>query len=225
MRNLPSLDLVILSYNRKELVQRAIRSALSVRATWLNLRVVVVDDGSTDGTMSALSHFGTSINVFRLDNNCGPGAASAFALQHVQSEFFARVDSDDFISSNFANCLLPPLLYNNQLKLASCDYLEVDEWESVVRIVDLSDPQSLENFGAGMIFRTTAVLEAGGYTEELRFREDLDLHLRLGLSNRERFHYPVPLYRRKVHEGNLSQDENHDREKGRIIEEFRNRQS
>jgi GT2 family glycosyltransferase len=188
------------------MVERAIRSALSCEAEGIISEVLVVDDCSSDDTQEKLKHFGDRIKYLKTPKNLGAGGASDFALGEISSQYYARLDSDDFVSRHFVSSLIMVLEQNPSIAIASCDYLLVDSYENPISVSDLSDFNELQNFGAGMVFRTDLVKSAGGYNPELRYGEDLDLHLRLATLGAQRFHYPVALYRRKIHDGNLSSD-------------------
>jgi glycosyltransferase involved in cell wall biosynthesis len=53
------VSVIIPTYNRATTVGRAVQSALA--QTYRNLEIIVVDDGSTDGTAEALRRFGQQI--------------------------------------------------------------------------------------------------------------------------------------------------------------------
>lgn len=201
------------------MVQRAIRSVLNAERTGIEARILVVDDGSTDGTEESLMHLGDLIHYERLEQNSGVGVASQVALDMVEAEFFVRLDSDDFLGKHFLSTMVPILNWNSHVGLVTCDFMEVDEYENQIRRLDLSQDNALFDFGAGMVFRSEIVRQAGGYNRDLRHREDLDLHKRLLDIGNVRHHVPVPLYRRKIHCGNISHLPEHAAAKKRIENE------
>ena len=84
---------LIPTYNRKEYVIRAIESMLAQTAPVDE--VIVVDDGSTDGTAEALSsRYGSRVRVVR-QQNMGVSAARRRAIDEAQGEWIAFLDSDD----------------------------------------------------------------------------------------------------------------------------------
>lgn len=210
------VDVLILTFNRKEMVQRAIRSVLNSEKTGIEVQVTVIDDGSTDGTEQALHHLGGLIRYEKLEKNVGVGEASQIALNMTQAEFFVRLDSDDYLSRHFLSTCVPILDWNSDIDFVSCDFMAVDAYENQIGRIDLSGEEQLLDYGAGMVFRTELVKSAGGYTKGLRHREDFDLHSRLRKLNAVRYHMPVPLYRRRLHEGNISAEPEHNIEKLRL---------
>lgn len=83
--------------NRARLVVRAIDSALA--QTYVNLDVVVVDDGSTDDTWSVLQAYRADprIRLIRLDRNRGVTAAKNAGLAAIEggTSYAGILDSDD----------------------------------------------------------------------------------------------------------------------------------
>jgi len=88
---LPSVSVVITTYNRSELLPRAIESALNAGT---DLEVIVVDDCSTDDTPEVCAHI-PGIRYVRLDANRGLANARNVGIAESSSEFIALLDDDD----------------------------------------------------------------------------------------------------------------------------------
>ena len=198
------ISVVILTHNRAEMIGRALRSIFSSHITHFSHEVIVLDDGSTDETEEVLHQFRHKISILRNQVNLGVGQSSQIALEASTGEFFVRVDSDDFISSDFLQTLLMPIKHRQEIGLVTCDHLLVNDKEQPQGVETLEDKEEYMNYGAGMVFRKSEIVKVGGYDTTLRFGEDLDLHMRLSNSGVVRFHYPVPLYRRRIHAANMS---------------------
>ena len=88
----PAISVVVPTYNRARLLPRALESALP------QLRpgdeVIVVDDGSTDGTEAVLAPYRGRIRYVRTANR-GAGAARNRGVQEAQCPLVAFLDSDD----------------------------------------------------------------------------------------------------------------------------------
>jgi glycosyltransferase involved in cell wall biosynthesis len=85
-------SVVIPTYNRADLLARTIVSVWQQRFT--DYEVVVVDDGSNDGTEAYLQALGNKVRVISQDN-CGPGAARNTGVQAARGDYIALLDSDD----------------------------------------------------------------------------------------------------------------------------------
>jgi CTP:molybdopterin cytidylyltransferase MocA len=86
-------SVVVSTYNREEIVRRCVNSCLAQDHP--SFEVVVVDDGSSDGTVSALKSLGdTRLKVVSHAVNQGMSAARATGVAHAQGEWILIVDSD-----------------------------------------------------------------------------------------------------------------------------------
>jgi glycosyltransferase involved in cell wall biosynthesis len=87
-----AVSAVIPTYNRERLIPRAIRSALGALSP--GDEVVVVDDGSTDGTAAVVEAFGPPVHLLRLPHG-GAGAARNAGFALARGPLVAFLDSDD----------------------------------------------------------------------------------------------------------------------------------
>ncbi len=95
MATVPSVSVIIPTYNRKELVPRAVDSILA--QTVQDFEIIIVDDGSTDGTETEIKrrYSDTRIRYDRLEKNSGVHAARNRGLDLAQGEYVVLLDSDD----------------------------------------------------------------------------------------------------------------------------------
>lgn len=85
-------SVVIPTYNRVDLLPQAIASVRAQRVT--DYEIVVVDDGSQDGTREYVQGLGPQIRYLRQENR-GPGAARNAGVRAARGEYVAFLDSDD----------------------------------------------------------------------------------------------------------------------------------
>lgn len=105
------LSILMPVYNERERVERAIAEVLGTELP-TDFELVVVDDGSTDGTREILrgGDWDGRVRLFEHDRNQGKGAAVQTALGHAEGEFAAIFDADlEYDAADLA-LLLPPLL-------------------------------------------------------------------------------------------------------------------
>jgi len=100
-------------FNERHSVQAAINRVLRVEPDQAGgLELIVVDDGSTDGTSELLDEVAwpTNVHVFHQDRNRGKGAAVRRALEHARGEYSTVLDADlEYDPANIPS-LLEPLL-------------------------------------------------------------------------------------------------------------------
>jgi glycosyltransferase involved in cell wall biosynthesis len=107
-----SLTILMPVYNERSTVERAINDALKAELPVESRQLVLIDDGSTDGTRELLSGTTWPDNVTLVlhEKNRGKGAALQTGLQHATGDFSAILDADlEYRASDLAP-LLQPLL-------------------------------------------------------------------------------------------------------------------
>jgi glycosyltransferase involved in cell wall biosynthesis len=90
---LPLVSVIIPTYNRSSLVLEAVESVF--KQTYLNFELIVVDDGSIDGTAEVLSPYKDRF-VYAFQNNQGVSAARNRGIQMARSQWITFLDSDDY---------------------------------------------------------------------------------------------------------------------------------
>jgi len=192
-----SICVIIAAKNAADTIETAVRSALREPEV---TEVVVVDDGSSDGTAGAARRADDTsgrLNVVRFDQNKGPSAARNHAIDISSAPLIAILDADDFFfEGRFRQMLVE------------------DDWEFVADNIAFVDadtasqaPQRLQQFAASPLFldlptfvdgniskrgvrrgeigflkpiMRRAFLDKYGlrYREEMRLGEDYDLYIR-----------------------------------------------
>ena len=109
---MPKLSILMPVYNEAATVRQAIEQALQADLIVADRELVVVDDGSTDGTERILAEgdWPDEVRIHRHAQNQGKGAAVRTALQHARGEYSAILDADLEYTAEDLNLLLPPLL-------------------------------------------------------------------------------------------------------------------
>ena len=90
--SMPHVSVVIPAYNSEAYIAEAIQSALD--QSYRDLEVIVVDDGSTDGTEKIVRAFPYPV-IYHRQENRGAGAARTLGVKHASGEWIAFLDSDD----------------------------------------------------------------------------------------------------------------------------------
>lgn len=104
------ISVIIPVYNIKEYLPRCVESVCA--QTYKNLEILLVDDGSTDGTgalCDELAKKDTRIRVFHKENG-GSSTARNLGIENARGEYLGFVDSDDYISPDMYELLYRALL-------------------------------------------------------------------------------------------------------------------
>ncbi len=103
--------------------------------TYTNLQVVVVDDGSTDGSREIISSYSDSRLEYRFQPaSGGPSAPRNTALSICRGEYVAFFDADDIMSADKIQWQLDFMLDNPSLGLSFMDYFNFDEGGKVSNV-------------------------------------------------------------------------------------------
>jgi glycosyltransferase involved in cell wall biosynthesis len=195
----PEVSIVLPTYQRAELIGRAIRSVLA--QTYADFELLVVDDGSTDATADEVARFSDPrIRYRRLDENRGAAAARNVGIGAAAGRFIAFQDSDDEwlgtkLESHmraFATCAPEVgVVYSDMLRVRRDGVVHYHRSPDVVPGV-LIDPST--NFYQvcklgiqSTVIRRECLTTVGGFNEAFPALEDLELFIRL--SQRYRFHH------------------------------------
>jgi len=216
------ISIIILNYNRKELLPRAIRSAQNQVTLGFTTEIFVLDDASTDGSQELLQSGIYRVRCAFNEVNLGVGASSRLAVDSIESDYFLRLDSDDYLSPIATLTLFAALENSPDYSYAYADHFRIDDSEKRMEKVCISTFDDLIKHGAGVLFRTESVRLAGSYSDTLRHGEDADLLFRMKSIGLKGVHVPIPLYRYHIHGGNISLQPNQKQSQEEIRRKYQN---
>jgi glycosyltransferase involved in cell wall biosynthesis len=186
---MPAVSVILPVYNRESTVARSIRSVLG--QTWTSLELIVVDDGSTDGTRNVLDSFGSQITVIGQPHG-GAYVARNRGLRHAHGELIAFIDSDDvWLPDRLASQM--PLMNRAEVGLVFGDVVHVRPGRERKRVTSfqVAPPRRgrvAAQFAWCNFVPTSAVLvrrscldEAGGFAENVALSCDYLMWFRIAL--------------------------------------------
>lgn len=181
--------MIIPTYNRRELVQRAIGTVLA--QTREVQEILVVDDGSTDGTGDALARaFGDRIRYIRQANG-GVSSARNHGLRLARGRFLALLDSDDEWLPEKTRRQIEWLQARPDYGMALCDVVRMDAEHRDIELFRRRELLPEDGMilkwvlvqpalvPASVMMRREVFETVGGFDEALATGEDLDFHLRV----------------------------------------------
>jgi glycosyltransferase involved in cell wall biosynthesis len=203
---------VIPTYNRLPLVQQAIASV--VAQTYTNWELIIVDDGSDDGTSEAILSMNDSrINVLKMQHQGNIALLRNIGAQSGSGKWIAFLDSDDLWTSRKLEMQLISLMQKGnrwgygRFELMDNEMRTISNKAGIFRpmsgwiVKELLATEASVNIGSLMLERTLFE-EVGGFNKkaELLYREDYELVIRLALKS-EALAIPELLVRVREHEG------------------------
>jgi glycosyltransferase involved in cell wall biosynthesis len=182
---LPVVSVIIPTYNRWPMVAEAVESVLEQAHSFFE--VIVVDDGSTDGTTEHLKKYGSSVRVMAQQRS-GVAAARNYGVSSARGRYLAFLDSDDL--------WLPQKLGIQSSFMQEHPEVQICQTEEIwIRRGAKVNPKAKHAKPSGDIFRRSLDLclvspsavmmtmdllnRVGGFDESFPVCEDYDLWLRI----------------------------------------------
>jgi glycosyltransferase involved in cell wall biosynthesis len=197
------VSLIITTFNYAKYIERAIRSALDQSLPKSDFEIIVVNDASTDATALILENYSDVVRVFNLTENIGLSAARNFGIRKARGQNIVFLDADDYLHSESLRIQNLFLNENNSLDAVAIDYYLVNERGQHLLHVHSSE----KPIACGIMFRKDNLYNIGLYDESFTSREEEDLRIRWSNAGYGIFHIPLPLYRYRMHEGNMTKDD------------------
>lgn len=204
----PLVTVVSVFHNRAAHVAASVESLLA--QTWPNLEIILVDDGSTDGTLEAMQRFEDPRLSIVSHPNMGFVRAIRQAIAQSNGAFVAIHGSGDISAPTRIEAQAAVLIAHPRVGVVGC-HVENDgddgsthmfrppggqDFATVIRTRNL--------FTHGeVMFRRDLYDRVGGYRDYFRFAQDRDLWMRLSRTTAYAI-VPEPLYRRRKIDGGVS---------------------
>lgn len=191
----PKVSVIIPAYNAERFLAETIQSALG--QTYQDFEVIVVDDGSTDGTREVVAAFDDPRIRYTYQDNRGPAAARNTGIAAATGEYIAPLDADDLALPHRFATQIGILEAHPTLAVVGSGYVWIDEegrdvpwdnhswqkWPELNQIRDwLFDCPFVPS---ATMFRRAAWEDIGGFDEGLIGPEDWNFWMRLVLGGHQ----------------------------------------
>jgi len=215
----PLVTVIIPTYNSGEFIAQAVESVL--KQTYHHHEIIVVDDGSTDGTKNLFCDFHGDVKYFYQQNR-GPAAARNTGIKVAKGEYICFLDADDMWMPNKLEVQLAFMAQHGDIGLLFSDEEEFDGervlnrsileerlfHSDIISQTPIQEPFRkllIEDFvpTSMVMARKDCFEKAGFFDESLRVCEDRDMWCRIaayfGIAC-----LPLILGKKRVHESNIS---------------------
>lgn len=190
VKNNPTVSVIIPTYNRAHLIERAIKSVLN--QTYRDFELIIVDDGSTDNTAKVVKSFNDGrIKYIKQQKNKGGSAVRNIGIKAASGKYIAFLDSDDEWLSNKLNKQIDCLAKCSDLVGAVyCSHYIQDDSLGYMRKASLSELKrgNIYNFllngwcpsSTSFFMLAVRIFEKSGlFDESLLSFQDYDLWIRV----------------------------------------------
>jgi glycosyltransferase involved in cell wall biosynthesis len=216
----PTLTVSMPARDAEAFIGQAIASVLG--QTEVEFELIVVDDGSTDGTAGVVESFNDPrIRLIRNSISRGIAACHNLVIEQSRSPYIAHVDADDIILPGALAALVAKLESDPRLGQVHCFYFDVDRAGEAIRdacrkrlraLLQLYKPgfdYRRQLMVHGMVanclrtYRREVFTEVGRFNESLRFGVDFEMALRL-VDRFEIAVVPKVFYCRRLHGASIT---------------------
>ena len=186
---IPTISIIIPTYNNAQFLADAIESVLAQQFD--ALEIIVVDDGSIDHTQSVLQAYVAHVR-YLYQTNAGSAVARNTALSLAGGKYIVFLDADDLLLPGKLHDQVAVLEKRPSLGLIHSGWQHVDENGNVLDVIEPWHEIPDLNLDAwvwhkpvrmgAMMFRRSWLEKVDGFDPELRQSQDVDLLLRLALA-------------------------------------------
>lgn len=184
----PLISIIIPTYNRAHVLQRAIDSV--IKQSFKNIEIIVVDDGSTDDTKECLTRFTDTKISYYHQTNGGVCRARNYGVSKAKGEYLVFLDSDDELKPDYLKDVNNALVEDADIVFVGVDLFRGGK---LLKVIKSSAPYGKHSqqglyLAGSFVVKRAIFLEAGGYDELLTYGENTELAIRLSsLLKKKRF--------------------------------------
>lgn len=216
----PLVSIIIPCFNAEKYLREAIESALA--QTYQPVEVMVIDDGSTDGSAEVARSFAGRIRLESQSHRGAPAARNR-GLGLARGDFIQFLDADDLLDPGKLTHQMPCMMERSE-GLVFCDGRALwpgskDQiYDAPLREGDDPVAYVLRNSlpTISPVYRKNELTAVRGFREDLPCAQEFDLHLRMACRGIPFIHLPGFFYTQRKVEGGLSRDY------GRVLAQFEN---
>ncbi len=184
------LSIIIPTYNRKDKLSQCLDVLLNQNYPADKYEIIIIDDGSTDGTEEAVAGINNPRITYIKQQNRGAGAAINTGAKVAKGEILAFTEDDCIVNAEWLKTIMALFKKypNASAFVGPCPYAELEAILNkktrrnngdLVKM-ELKKMNTFLNIGNGSFaIKKEAFEKIGGYDESFKAEEDLDFNIRL----------------------------------------------
>ena len=177
---MPNFTIVTPVLNQVQHIEKCI---LSVLGQDCDVQYIIIDGGSTDGTVDIIREYEDRISYWVSEPDSGQSDAINKGLKRTNGTFFNWLNADDQLTQNALTSVLEVTSAETQVVIGKCEHINENGTQVAVgraRIWD-SVEATLGNYSMGqpsLFYKTSLIKELSGLNENLHYCMDMDLWFR-----------------------------------------------
>lgn len=206
----PLVTVYVVNHNYGDYLPLALESVFA--QTFTDYEVLLIDDGSTDGSQKIVEQYVEHERVFPIiQQNKGLTVTNNIALRLARGKYIMRLDADDYLDPNALMVLATALENNPKVGLVFPDFYEVDETGNILKMVRRHNFEQVTMMdqpahGACSLIRRKLLQEIGGYDESNSCQDGYDLWIRF-IQRFQVKNVRLPLFYYRQHGKSLTRNE------------------
>lgn len=130
---------IIPCYNVEHYVAECLDSMLNQNTSY-NVEIITIDDGSTDSTAEILRQYSTKMTNFRIISQCNKGLSGArnTGIREARGKYLIFIDSDDYVTSDYIDCLLKKA-FSKDADIVATGYYTFNNDHKIIKNIMIKD--------------------------------------------------------------------------------------
>ncbi len=206
-----AVSFLITNYNYSSYIEECIRSVFKLKGTHFDISIIIVDDGSTDGSKEKLEYLKSTyqFDTIYMDENKGKINALNKTIPLLSTEFAVILDSDDVLCSNFLEEMMMVIIRNPNIDFVYSDCYLIDDLGNNLgkgksRAFDKDLVQEASYIPECAITRTNLLMEVLPLDERIKVSTKHHKWRKLVEIGAVGLHIAAPLFKYRMHQNNLS---------------------
>jgi GT2 family glycosyltransferase len=209
-KKFPLVSIIIAHHNKKEFLEKCLSSLL--RQTYQTIEIILVDNGSTDGSVDYIKRKFPSVKIVRCKENLGFAKANNIGIKEAKGDLIATLNNDTEVVPNWIYELVKVINSGEKVGMCSSKILFMKNptminstginvsrsgacWDRGMSEYDIGQYQSVENVfgpcGCAAMYKREMLEEIGLFDEDFyAYAEDVDLAFRGRLAGWECLYVP-----------------------------------
>lgn len=215
-----TIDVLIPVYNCEKYIAKCLDSILN--QTYKDLRIIVVDDGSTDKSAKIAKEYAShykNIEFFEKENEGSISKTRNFLLSKIKSNYFSFIDSDDYCEPRYFEELMN-LTMSYKADISICRMKRHDENKNVNlskinkncnKVSIMNNEECITEMLSGNLYTGTCtsklyktnLIKDNQFNPNIHYGEDLDFNFKIMQNANKIVYTPKILYHYIVHENSI----------------------